>query len=322
MAGVNPPLDNYIKIPTTFAGQDRRLPAPEPPPPLIPPLFASPPPQPPAPGGDAPREEKPPPAATPAPAPAAQPQHPRQPTPPSKWLFADVKQGSGVQEPPFPVPKDEAQGQGQGEAAGLFPKAVWARPLDPTKVLYAQQVINGVLASNVHSQHAGIIRILVTEQVEDRWGQGNVLIPQYTVLLAKSDKVEFGQERLGISITAAEFPDGTRAVFKGQAGDAGGALGLPGDVDNRWGNIIASAGISALLSIGSRIPAGNTQGYFPSLGQEVSRDVAQSVNQAGQRVVQRELDVSPIIRLKYGDPVSVQLLEPISFQTPPVITTK
>ena len=254
-----------------------------------------------------------------APAPSAPPQ---QPKPPSKWLFADVKQGSGIQEPPFPMPKDEEQGQNQGHASGLFPKAVRARPLDPTKVLYAQQVINGVLASNVHSQHVGIIRVLVTEQVEDRWGQGNVLIPQYTVLLAKSEKVEFGQERLGVSITAAEFPDGTRAVFKGQAGDAQGATGLPGDVDNRWDNILAGAGISALLSIGSRIPAGNPQGYFPSLGQEVSRDVAQSVIQSGQRVIQRELDVSPMIRLQHGDPVSMQLLEPISFQTPPVITTK
>jgi type IV secretion system protein VirB10 len=231
-----------------------------------------------------------------------------------------MKQGSGVQVPPFPLPQDETQGDGQG--AALFPKAVWARPLDPTKVLYAQQIITGVLASNVHSQHVGVLRIIVTEQVEDRWGQGNVLIPQYTVLLAKSEKVEFGQERLGVSITAAEFPDGTRAVFKGQAGDAQGALGLKGDLDNRWGNIIASAGISALLSIGSRIPTGQQQGYFPSLGHEVSRDVAQSVNQSGQQVVRRELDVSPIIRLKYGDPVSVQLLEPISFQTPPALTTK
>jgi type IV secretory pathway VirB10-like protein len=45
-------------------------------------------------------------------------------------------------------------------------------------------------------------------------------------------------------------------AWTGQAGDAQGATGLPGEVDNRWGNILASVGISALLSIGSRIPAG------------------------------------------------------------------
>src|SRR2546426_1763679 len=39
MAGVNPPLESFIKVPTTFAGLDRRPPAtPEPPPPPVAPI--------------------------------------------------------------------------------------------------------------------------------------------------------------------------------------------------------------------------------------------------------------------------------------------
>src|SRR5262249_31754135 len=129
---------------------------------------------------------------------------PQPPKPPSKWLFAEVKNGNGVQEPPVPVPKDDSEGQpgtpGQPgtaaqRAAGLFPQAVVGTPADPTKVLYRSQVINGILQHDVHSDQPGLMRILVTEEVQDRFGQGRTLVPQYTILLGTTEKVAYGQSR-------------------------------------------------------------------------------------------------------------------------------
>jgi len=262
-------------------------------------------------------------AAQPAPPAPAPPPKPA-PKPPSKWLFADLKQDGGVQDPPFPVPKvelAEAGGPTSHRADGLFPQAVWGTPADPTKVLYRSQVLKGILQHDVQSDQPGLMRILVTEEVQDRFGQGHVLVPQYTILLGAQDgKVNFGASTLGMTIDSMEFPDGTVvALTKAKAGDATGATGVPGDVNNHWGRVLAGAGITALLAIGTRIPAGNQQGFAPTIAQEVAGNAGGSIAGSGQQVVQRELNVSPTITIKYGTPVTVQLTENVNFQTPGTI---
>jgi type IV secretion system protein VirB10 len=162
------------------------------------------------------------------------------------------------------------------------------------------------------------MRILVTEEVQDRFGQGHVLVPQYTILLGAQDgKVNFGATTLGMTLDSMEFPDGTVvALTKAQAGDALGATGVPGEVNNHWGRVLAGAGMTALLAIGTRLPAGNQQGFAPTIGQEVAGQAGGSMATSGQQIVQRELTVRPTITIKYGTPVTVQLTENVNFQTP------
>ena len=58
-----------------------------------------------------------------------------------------------------------------------------------------------------------------------------------------------------MAITMAILPNGTAIQWKsGQAGDAAGATGIPGKVNNHYGSVILGAGLSALLSIGTRAP--------------------------------------------------------------------
>ena len=265
-----------------------------------------------------PRAPAPPPA--PPPSAVAKPA----PKPPSKWLFANLKQDGEVQEPPFPLPKGEmaeAAGSGSHHADGLFPQAVWGTPADPTKVLYRSQVLKGIMQHDAQSDQPGLMRILVTEEVQDRFGQGHVLVPQYTIVLGVQDgKISFGASTLGMVIDSMEFPDGTVvALTKAKAGDATGATGVPGVVNNHWGRVLAGAGITALLAIGTRVPAGNQQGFAPTIGQDVAGNAGGSIATSGQQIVQRELAVSPTITLPYGTPVTVQLTENVNFQTPGVL---
>jgi type IV secretion system protein TrbI len=252
------------------------------------------------------------------------------PKPPSKWLFAETKQTGGVQEPPFPVLKDEQDGPpGQpgssaSRAAGLFPQAVWGTPADPTKVLYRSQVLNGLLQHAINSDQPGLVRILVTEEVQDRFGQGQVLVPQYTILLGAQDgKVAYGQSRLGITIDSMEFPNGTVVTLsQAKGGDDTGATGVAGSVNNHWGKVILGAGITALLSVGTRVPAGNTSGYVATIPQDVASNAGQSISQSGAQIVQRQLNVSPTITIPAATPVTVQLSQNVSFQTPSAIMRK
>ena len=78
--------------------------------------------------------QRPPPSPGTRVAPAPAPTEPLKP--PSKWLFADLKQQGGVQDPPFPIPRDEddrEQGQGRGKAVRLFPSGRLGHARRPDK---------------------------------------------------------------------------------------------------------------------------------------------------------------------------------------------
>jgi type IV secretory pathway VirB10-like protein len=331
MTAAVPPLEPTLKIPLTFAGLDRRPPEPKPDAPPIPQAEKLAEITPPA------EEAPPPPPAQKEPAIRKEPAHqvqtvaqaPQKPErkPPNKWLFAEVQQGRGVQAPPFPLPKDEEEsgpGGSRSRAASLFPQATWGTPEDPTKVLYRSQVINGILQHDVNSDQPGLIRILVTEEVQDRFGQGKTLLPQYTILLGAQDgKVSFGQSRLGVTIASAELPTGTVIAFnKFKAGDATGATGITGTVDNHYLQLGIGAVLSAALSIGSRAVAGNPRGFQQNLAQDFVEDVSRDVNRTGQEVVKRFADIPPTITIPHGTPVTVQLSENVNLMTAPAIIRK
>lgn len=174
-----------------------------------------------------------------------------------------------------------------------------------------------MLQHDVNSDLPGLIRILVTEAVQDRFGQGRTLLPQYSILLGSQDgTVKFGQSRLGITIDSAELPNGTVVAFnKAQGADAMGAAGVRGSVNNHWSQVGIGAVLTAALSVGSRAAAGNPTGFQPNLAQEFGRDVGQSLNTTGQQIVRRSLEVAPTITIPHGTPVTVQLSENVSFQT-------
>lgn len=234
---------------------------------------------------------------------------------PSTWLLANLKETIG--EPPFPVPKDEETKQGQ-----LFPKATHEKPENPLRVIYPSQIINGLLQNDINSDHPGPVRILVAEELTDRWGQGQVLIPQYSTILGSQEtaRVAYGQSRVGISLTSIELPDGSMIALKNaKAGDMGGATGLSGKVNNHYISLGVAAVLQAFLSVGSRSMAGNPRGYQPNIAQDATSDVSKSINTTGQEIIKRELDIPPTIEIRRSTPVTLQLTEPINLQADTVI---
>jgi type IV secretion system protein TrbI len=246
---------------------------------------------------------------------------PSTPKPANKWLFAKTSQGEQVQKPPFETKDDAEEEKGKDtKAAALFPKATWAIPEDPARVLYRSQVINGILQHDINSDQPGPVRILVTEEVRSRFGEGPALIPQYTTLLGEQGgKVNFGQSRLDITIDSAELPDGAVISFKQfKVGNETGATGVTGDVDNHYVKLGFGALLSAALSVGSRSIAGNTQGFNPTLQQQYAADVSQDVNRTGQKLVERFANIPPTITIAHGTPVTVMLSENVNLMSPPV----
>jgi type IV secretory pathway VirB10-like protein len=244
---------------------------------------------------------------------------------PVRWFSGGQQHQAALAKPLFPVEK--ANGGPEEKDPGTSPlvhTASWARLANPALALYRTMTIHGMLTQDVNSSIPGQIQVRVTRPVMDELGQGITLIPQFSTLLGlQVGTPKAGDARLEITIDQVQLPDKTIIdLAKAKLADRGGAVGLPGDVNNHYGRVLLGAGISAVLSIGARGAAGNTTGFQPTIQQDFARDVAGSVNQSGQRVVQQQIAIPPTITTPAGTPVTIQLTENISLQHPPVVVTK
>jgi len=101
------------------------------------------------------------------------------------------------------------------------------------------------------------------------------------------------------------------------AADLKGAAGLTDQVDEHWARLIAGAGISSLLAASATYAAGNQTSYAPSVPQLFASNAAGSVNQTGQQIVRRDLQVQPTITVRPG--FSVNVLVNKDFALPPYL---
>lgn len=240
---------------------------------------------------------------------------------PNDWLFPKMTQDGGSAKPPFELTSEAKK---RAQESKLFPQTAWEKPKRPERVIYQQQIIQGQLMHTVNTDIPDLVLIRVTEQVEDRWAQGEVLLPQYSVLIGHQEgQIAQGQSRIPIVVTRSELPDGSIMEFKrSQVGDQAGAAGVPGAVNNHWVQKGIAAVVTVMLSVGSRAVAGSPTGYNYTLGQEFARDGSQEINRLGRQAVDKYANIPPTIVTKYGAPVTIKLSEPINLQSDVVIVSR
>jgi len=143
-----------------------------------------------------------------------------------------------------------------------------------TKVLYADQLVHGLLMHiSIRISLARCV-IKVTEDVKDRWGQGHVLIPMDTTFVGKQTARPLMARRLYLSGRHGDSP--AERPFSGMGGkseNAGGASGLPGRVENHYGKARL---VARWLSCPGQYRGEGTfridAGLQPKLTQEYARD--------------------------------------------------
>ena len=82
--------------------------------------------------------------------------------------------------------------------------------------------------------------------------------------------------------------------------------GLEDDVDNHWKQLIGSALLSTLLSVGSEVNAGaNTNTNNASLLQALRQGFGNSMSQTGQQLVRQQMNIQPTLTIRPGFPVRV-----------------
>jgi type IV secretion system protein TrbI len=171
-------------------------------------------------------------------------------------------------------------------------------------IVQAGAVIPAALITGIRSDLPGQVTAQVTENVFDSPTGKFLLIPQGSKLIGTYDsQVSFGQDRLLLVWTRLILPNGRSIVLERQPGaDTQGFAGLEDEVDHHWGRLFGAAALSTLLGVGSELGATANDNAIVTAFRRGSVD---SLNQAGQQVVRRNLNIQPTLTIRPGFPVRV-----------------
>lgn len=174
-------------------------------------------------------------------------------------------------------------------------------------VVQAGNIIPAALITGIRSDLPGQITAQVTENVFDSPTGHFLLVPQGTRLIGIYDsQVAFGQSRVLLVWTRLIMPNGRSIVLERQPGsDTAGYAGLEDEVDNHWGALFKAALLSTLLGVGSELGSTTGTGTNSDVITALRRGSSDSLNQTGQKVVQRNLDIQPTLTIRPGFPVRV-----------------
>jgi len=170
-------------------------------------------------------------------------------------------------------------------------------------ILQAGAVIPAAMITGIRSDLPGQVTAQVTQNVYDSPTGSLLLIPQGTRIIGEYDAgVTFGQRRVLLVWNRLIFPNGHSIVLERQPGaDASGYAGLEDGVDYHWWDLMKAAGLSTLLGIGTELATSDEDRLIRAI-----RDGAQdTINQAGQQIIQRQLQVEPTLTIRPGFPVRV-----------------
>lgn len=99
------------------------------------------------------------------------------------------------------------------------------------------------------------------------------------------------------------MPNGRSIVLERQRGaDTAGNAGLEDQVDNHWFELFKAATLSTLLGVGAELGASENDS---DIIRALRRGAGDSLNQTGQQVVRRNLNIQPTLTIRPGFPVRV-----------------
>lgn len=172
---------------------------------------------------------------------------------------------------------------------------------------------NMLVATNSDIPSGNTITFTVTKTVYCGADNEHVALPQGSKFTGEANPAaNYGQERQQLCMKQLERPASLLHPNKDRkqlgcfvVADIQGAPGMPADVDNHWGQVIGGSLLSAILSLGTTSVAGDQTGFAPTLAQNAARNAGQNLNQAGNRIVQRELARKPTLTTEILEGVTV-----------------
>ena len=164
----------------------------------------------------------------------------------------------------------------------------------------AGTVVPLVLLSEIHTNQQAPILGQTTRSIYSR--HGTLLIPHGAKVIGRYDNgVQYGDERVRIVWTTLVFPNGKSMPVGDSVGiGSKGTAGLPGEVHNHWGRLLASVVLTSTLSSSAQVASGRRYAVEPRFGDLAVQGGARELNRSGQQIVNRQLNVPPTIIVHHG----------------------
>lgn len=174
-------------------------------------------------------------------------------------------------------------------------------PLSPYQLM-AGSLIPASLITGINSDLPGPVIAQVTQNVYDTVRGQHLLIPQGSRLIGRyQSEVSFGQDRALVVWDRILMPDGSSITISEPGSDTAGYAGFKDRTNHHWDRVFAAAGLATLLGIGAELGPGEDG----DIERAIRRGAGDTINEAGQRAVDRSLGVQPSITIRPGWPVRV-----------------
>ena len=222
-------------------------------------------------------------------------------------------------------PADPATVQNQQEQKEAFLKAGSTEtrnsghlqmPASPYQVM-AGTVIAAALVTGIKSDLPGDVIATVTEPVYDTATGKFLLIPQGSRILGRyNSQVSFGQSRVQMVWNRIILPDTSSLTLDNLVGtDPAGYAGVEDEIDRHWGRILAGAALTTLLGVGAELAAPENRqdgNRIIIAGRDGLQD---SVNQVGQELTRRNMNIQPTLTARPGLPVRIIVNKDLALRT-------
>ena len=184
--------------------------------------------------------------------------------------------------------------------------------------LWVGTIIPGVLETAINTDLPGNVRARVTQNIYDSKTGRKLLIPQGTLLIARyNSSISYAQHRVQIVWDTLIRPDGFQLNLQGAPGvDQTGMSGQDAKYRENWFEYLKAAGIIALFTIANakiaETAAQNTSdnsvnNSTNNPAANIAAANAQVVNQLGENIISRALNVQPTLTVNNGTLINIML---------------
>lgn len=213
----------------------------------------------------------------------------------SNLFFQDLETRRHEPDGPLPDPRP-ARTRARPD---YYSPASLEAPLSPYE-LKAGALVPAVLLTAVDTARAGPVVAMVSQNVYDTVSGRYLLIPQGARLIGRHEgESAYGDRRAFLNWERLILPDGRSLALEAEPGvDAAGAVGVRGQVDRRLlpllGGTLLAGAITTLGQMARDAEEGG--GFFGDAGDAAAIEGSR----VGGRLIDRELEVRPSIRLRPG----------------------
>lgn len=181
----------------------------------------------------------------------------------------------------------------------------------------AGSIIPGVMVSGINSDLPGTIVGQVSQNVYDTPTGRSLLIPQGTKMVGLySSVITYGQERVQVIWTRILFPNGTSISLEGMPGvDLSGYSGLSDRVNNHYWKLLGGVVLSSIVGATAQVAQGSTSQLNPTFEQMAAQGAAQSINDVGQKITQKNLNIQPTLEIRQGMRFNIMVQHDIELPT-------